>query len=163
MRGQVFLATLGLLAVVMTSTPANAQNHPRTAECGEADFLPNKIRCFLDAAEAQDDVSLCEGAYDFAVRFNCIALFAEHSGDPVSCARIPLRNNRLLVMRDSCISGVAAATRMPKLCEQVQLDVVRDACFLTQVVDLGAAPDLCRHITRSAIREICAQPPAQPQ
>ncbi len=163
MRGQIFSAALGLLAVVMTGTPADAQNHARTAACGDSDFLPNQIRCFLDAAESEGDVSLCEVAYDFAVRFNCIALFAEHSGDPVSCGRIPLRNNRMLVFRDSCISGVAAATRTPKLCEQVQLEMVRNACFLTQVVDLGAAPDLCRHITKSAVRELCSQPQAKPQ
>lgn len=166
MQRLIFSALVGLLAVAANHTGATAQIAPGrspTAGCSEVNFLPNQIRCFLDAAETADDVGLCDGAYDFAVRFNCVALFAEHRGDAVPCARIPIRNNRLLLMRDSCVSGVAAATRMPKLCAQVQLDVVRDACFLTQVVELDASPDLCRHITRAAVREICARPPAGAQ
>ena len=163
MERLIFLAIVGLLATTVASVGAAAQsNHgpAATTRCSETDFLPNQIRCFLDAAEAEGNVGLCEGAYEFTVRFNCISLFAEHSGDPVSCERIPIRNNRLLLMRDSCVSGVAAATRMPKLCEQVQLDMVRDACFLTQVVELNATPELCEHITKTAVREICWKPPA---
>jgi hypothetical protein len=166
MKRLFFLATLGLLTATAAGTGANAQTThgpAATAGCSETDFLPNQIRCFLDAAEAEGDVGLCDGAYDFAVRFNCVSLFAEHSGDPVSCERIPIRNNRLLLMRDSCVAGVAAATRMPQLCEQVQLDVVRDACFLTQVVEFNAAPDLCQRITKTAVREGCLAPPASPK
>jgi len=160
MKRLIFFAISGLLAVVAASAPADAQNHAATARCGESDLLPNQIRCFLDAAETAGDVGLCEGAYDFAVRFNCVSLFAEHSGDPASCERIPIRNNRLLLMRDSCVSGVAAATRMPQLCEQVQLDVIRDTCFLIQVVEYDGAPELCERITRAAVREGCLAPPA---
>lgn len=163
MKHLIFLATLGLLAATApnaTATAQTARERAPTAECREADLLPNQIRCFLDAAETAGDVGLCEGAYDFAVRFNCITLFAEHSGNPDSCERIPIRNNRLLLMRDSCVSGVAAATRTPQLCEQVQLDVIRDACFLTQVVEYNAAPALCEGITKAAVREICLKPPA---
>lgn len=166
MKRLIFLAMAGLLAGVATHTGAMAQStqgRSPTAGCSEDGPLPNQVRCFLGAAEAEGDVGLCEGAYDFAVRFNCVSLFAEHSGDPVSCGRIPIRNNRMLVLRDSCISGVAVATRMPEMCEQVQLDAVRDVCFLTHVVELNATPDLCRHITRSAMREICSRPPAKPQ
>jgi len=166
MKHLFFMATLGLLAATAAGAGATAQTThgpAATAECTESDILPNQIRCFLDAAEAEGDVGLCDGAYDFAVRFNCVSLFAEHSGDPISCERIPIRNNRLLLMRDSCVSGVAAATRMPKLCELVQLDVVRDACFLNQVVEYNATPDLCARITRAAVREGCLTPPADPR
>lgn len=168
MKRLFLLATLGLLTAAAASPGVTAQTtqDPATQDpaattgCAETDFLPHQIRCYLDAAETAGDVGLCEGAYDFAVRFNCVSLFAEHSGDPVSCERIPIRNNRLLLFRDSCVSGVAAATRAPQLCEQVQLEVIRDACFLTQVVEYDGAPDLCRHITRSAVRELCSKPPA---
>lgn len=166
MKRLFYLAMLGLLAVAAANTGAMAQatkGPATTAGCAESEFLPNQIRCFLDVAETAGDVGLCEGAYDFAVRFNCVSLFAEHSGDPISCERIPIRNNRLLLFRDSCISGVAAATRMPQLCDQVQLDVIRDACFLTQVVEYSATPDLCERITRAAVREICSKPLADPK
>ena len=156
----IFSALLGLAAVTAASPPAAAQNHAGTAGCRESGPLPNQIRCFLDAAETEGDVALCDGAYDFAVRFNCISLFAEHSGNPLPCERIPIRNNRLLLMRDSCISGVAAATRSPQLCEQVQLNVVRDACFLIQVVEFDAAPELCERITKAAVRQSCLAPTA---
>ena len=121
--------------------------------------MPDQIRCFLDAAETQGDIGLCEGAYDFAVRFNCISKFAENSGDLAACARIPIRNNRLLLMRDTCTAGVAAATRSPQLCGQVQLAVVRDACFLTQVVEFNAPREFCDRISKSPIRESCLEPP----
>jgi hypothetical protein len=163
MKRLIFLAMAGLLAVVAAHSGATAQSTPGrspTAGCSEVKILPNQLRCFLDAAEAEGDVGLCEGAYDFAVRFNCVSLFAEHSGDPVSCERIPIRNNRLLAMRDACVSGVAVATRMPELCGQVQLDVMRDACFLIQVVEHKAAPEYCDRITRSKVRESCLAPPA---
>ena len=154
----IYPALLGLAAMAAASLAATAQNHSATAGCRNSESLPNQIRCFLDAAEAASDVALCEGAYDFAVRFNCISLFAEHSGNLLPCERIPIRNNRLLLMRDSCISGVAAATRTPQWCEQVQLNVVRDGCYLIQVVDLDAAPELCERITKAAVREICLAP-----
>lgn len=160
MRRLIFTAVLGLLSLVAISAPAHAQDRADGGECRESGPLPNQIRCFLDAAESADDVGLCEGAYEFAVRFNCVSLYAEHSGDPAPCERIPIRNNRLLLMRDSCISGVAAATRTPQLCEQVQLDVVRDACFMTQVVEFNAAPELCERITKAAVKESCLAPPA---
>ena len=160
----VFPAALGLLTLTAVSATAQtAQGHAATAECRESGPLPTQIRCFLDAAQSAGDVGLCEGAYDFAVRFNCISLYAERSGDPVPCERIPIRNNRLLLMRDSCISGVATATRTPQLCEQVQIYVVRDACFMTQVVEFNAAPELCERITKAALKESCLAPPADTQ
>lgn len=163
MRQLVLLAVSSLLALLATGVAAAAQTHSDGRQCRESGSLPNQIRCFLDSAEAANDVTRCEGAYDFAVRFNCISLFAERSGDPGPCERIPIRNNRLLLMRDSCVSGVAAATRDPLLCDQIQLDVVRDACFLIQVVEFDAAPELCERISKKAVRESCLEPLAQPQ
>ena len=163
MNRLMYPAILGLITLIAVNTPVNAQGHSDSGGCRESEPLPNRIRCFLEAAEAAGDVALCESAYDFAVRFNCVSLFAENSGDAAPCARIPIRNNRLLLMRDSCISGVAAATRSPQLCGQVQLDFVRDGCFLTQVVEFDAAPDLCERITRSDVRDICLAPPAESQ
>ena len=76
----IFLLALGLLALTAASATAQtAQGYTPTARCGESGPLPNQIRCFLDAAESAGDVGLCEGAYEFAVRFNCVSLYAEHS------------------------------------------------------------------------------------
>jgi len=157
-------AALGVVALALASASATAQSPPNpagAAQCRESGPLPNQIRCFLAAAEAQGDVAPCEAAYDFAVRFNCISKFAENSEDPVACERIPIRNNRLLLMRDACIAGVAAAMRAPQLCEHVQLAVVRDGCFLTQVVEFDAAPEFCERISKAAVRESCFAPPVK--
>lgn len=158
-----FLAILGLLLLPALAATGSAQGHTDASECRESGPLPNQIRCFLEAAEAADDVRHCDAAYDFAVRFNCIAKFAENRADPRPCERIPIRNNRLLLMRDSCISGVAAATREPRLCDAIQLDFVRNTCFMTQVVQFNASPDLCMRITQSDVRELCLTPPADAQ
>ena len=146
------------LALAAAAAPAAAQTN--AGGCREEGPLPNEIRCFLEAAEAADDASVCDGAYDFAVRFNCISKFAENSGDPGPCDRIPIRNNRLLLMRDACVSGVAAAIRLPQLCDQVQLAFMRDTCFMTQVLQYQAPPELCARIVRADVRELCLSPPA---
>ncbi len=154
----LFTVAAGFMAIAAATTGAAAQGHDATAGCNESGPLPNQIQCYLEAAESEHDVTLCEGAYDFAVRFDCVSRFAEHSGDPAACERIPIRNNRLLLIRDSCISGVAAATRSAQLCGDVQLDVVRDACFFTQVVELNASPELCERITKTALKASCLEP-----
>lgn len=163
MRLLLISAALGVLAVTLASTAVFAQstsNTAATAGCRESGLLANQIGCFLAAAEERGDVGPCEAAYDFAVRFGCVSKFAENNQDPAVCERIPIRNNRLLLMRDACTSGVAAAMHAPQLCEQVQLAVMRDACFLIQVVELDAALDYCERITKAAVRESCFAPPA---
>ncbi len=165
MQRVIIAVYLGLVAAAAASVSANAQTVQghAAAGCSESVPLPNQIRCFIDAAQSAGDVGLCDGAYDFAVRFNCISLYAERSADPAPCERIPIRNNRMLLLRDSCIAGVAAATRSPQLCEQVQLVVVRDGCFLTQVVEFDGATELCARITKTAVKELCFAPPADPK
>ncbi len=166
MQRVIIAVALGLVAAAAASAAATAQtaqSHTDAAGCSESGPLPNQIRCFIDAAQSAGDVGLCDSAYDFAVRFNCISLYAERSADPAPCERIPIRNNRMLLLRDSCIAGVAAATRSPQLCEQVQLAVVRDGCFLTQVVEFDGAAELCARITKTAVKELCFAPPADPK
>ena len=165
MQRVIIAVALGLVAAAAASVSTNAQTAQghAAAGCSESVPLPNQIRCFIDAAQSASDVGLCDGAYDFAVRFNCISLYAERSADPAPCERIPIRNNRMLLLRDSCIAGVAAATRSPQLCEQVQLAVVRDGCILTQVVEFDGAAELCARITKTAVKELCFAPPADPK
>ena len=165
MQRVIIAVALGLVAAAASAsaTAQTSQGQAAAAGCGESGPLPNQIRCFIDAAQSAGDVGLCDGAYDFAVRFNCISLYAERSADPAPCERIPIRNNRMLLLRDSCIAGVAAATRSPQLCEQVQLAVVRDGCFLTQVVEFDGAAELCARITKTVVKELCFAPPADPK
>lgn len=141
-------------AAMLAAGPAWAAEP--AASCNGKGLMPAQIRCFLAAAEAADDVGLCERADAKAVRFNCISLFAERSGRPAACQRIAVANRETQALRDACIAGVAGATGRPELCTRAKLSSVRDACYVQLVVRFGADPALCARIERAAMRKVCA-------
>ena len=118
---------------------------------------PAQISCFIDAAQAADNPGLCDAAEDAAVRFNCIALYAERSGNAAPCARIEVSDNETQALRDACISGVAAANRDPALCQAAILPVMRDACYMTLVVQFDADPALCAKIRNEKLLAACTE------
>lgn len=163
MKRSILPVALGLAIATLIGASATAQNRAATASCSESGPPSAQVNCYLETAEAENDVGHCTNAYDFAVRFACVSQFAAHTGDAVACERIPIRNNRTLLFHDRCISGVATATRTAQLCEGIQLGVVRDACFLTQVVEHNGAPELCDRISKAVARRSCLDPSTSPR
>ena len=124
--------------------------------CASQAWLPGKIQCHLDAAEAAGDPGLCEGSGVAIVRFNCLSLYAERAGDPAHCERIGTADHHAVAMRDACVSGVARARREPGVCEFVKSETIRDACYLMIVAEHGGDTRLCRLIGSEALRKSCA-------
>lgn len=153
----VALASLPMLAgAVLGAQPARSQT-PAAERCGDKRVVTARIRCLLDAAEAAEDPGLCEAAGEPAVRFNCLALYAEHRRDPAPCVRIAGDDKEARTLRESCIAGVAVARGDPSLCERATLPATRDACLMMVVTRAGADPALCAEIANPAIRDSCAQ------
>ena len=150
------MTTLLLLALSIAAARAQADNVPQLG-CDEKPFLPAKIRCFIDAAEAAKDAGVCEGAVDLVVRFHCVSLYAQRSLDPDYCKRIVFGEEQTNAMRAACVSGVAAARRDPALCEHIELTAMRDSCYLTLVVQFQAHPRFCHRITEPTVRNACGR------
>lgn len=146
-----------MLSVTVGPSSASAQSEDPASRCNAEAMQPAQIRCFIDAAEAAGDPGLCEAAEDEAVRFNCLSLYAERSGNAAPCARIEVTDTETQALRDACISGVAAANRDPALCKATILPVMRDACYMTLVVQFDADPALCGKVKNEKLLAACRQ------
>lgn len=151
------LAT-GLALLAATARPGEAE--PPAAACNDEGLPPAQIRCFLEAAQAAGDAGVCEGAEAAAVRFNCISLYAERSGEAAACGRIAAGDRETQALRDSCVAGVAVAGREPELCERAELPEVRDSCYAMLVIRSGADAALCERVANPALKSACAEGPA---
>lgn len=146
-----------MLGVAGGSSPTLAQSDSAASRCNTEALQPAQIQCFIDAAEEAGDPGLCEAAEDEAVRFNCLSLYAERSNNAAPCARIEVTGTETQALRDACISGVAAANRDPALCKATILPVMRDACYMTLVVQFEADPALCGRIRNEKLLAACRQ------
>lgn len=159
--GGVLGSIAGALALILSvgggPPPTSAQAEDVASRCNAEATQPAQISCFIDAAQAADNPGLCDAAEDAAVRFNCIALYAERSGNAAPCARIEVSDNETQALRDACISGVAAANRDPALCQAAILPVMRDACYMTLVVQFDADPALCAKIRNEKLLAACTE------
>jgi hypothetical protein len=147
--GAVFLA----LALLVPSAAAG-QALPEAA-CDEAVASPAQIECFLKAAEAALDAGVCTAAAEPAVRFNCLALYAERSGDPAACALVDADLGDRQALQDACVAGVAVAQGNLELCETAELSVLRDACMMTLITEHDLDRALCERITDATLKSVC--------
>lgn len=123
--------------------------------CNGAGIVTKQVECFLTAAEDAGDPGVCRQATELSVRFNCISVYAERREDPEACAEIAEEGAEGQAMRDACLGGVALATGNPKLCAEAELPALRDACYLTLVLDHGGDPELCAKISLPALQTAC--------
>jgi hypothetical protein len=147
--GAVFLA-LALLG----PSPGIGQTPPE-AGCNTPATSPGQIKCFLKAAEEAKDAGICTAATEHAVRFNCLALYAEHSRDPGPCALIDAAAGDEQALQDACIAGVAVARGDLELCETAKLSVLRDACMMTLITEHDLDRTLCERITEPTLKSAC--------
>lgn len=155
MRFSMIPIAFGLIA--LSSLAAAAQTSPAATDCNDAGIVTKQLSCFIDAAEDAGDPALCEAAGELAVRFNCLALYAERSADVAPCARIA-GGNETAALRGACVAGVALATRAPELCRGIGHATLRDTCLMTLVVQHEGDRALCAEIANAALRETCVEP-----
>jgi hypothetical protein len=123
-RAPWILAVVLLAAVLRVSPSAIAQSK---TVCDEDLYLPKKISCYVEAARARNDPSVCLTAED-PVRFQCISLYAERAEDESACRLLVGSDHRAQIGRDACVAGVAVASIEPALCEQVESTALADSC-----------------------------------
>lgn len=152
LRSAAFAALFPLAALAASGIAAPAAADPA---CNDAGIVTKQIECFLAAAEAAGDPGVCRQAEEVSVRFNCISVYAERTEDPAACTEIAEQGTEGQAMRDACLGGVALVTGNPELCAAAELPALRDACYLTLVLDHGGDPALCAEISLPALQEAC--------
>jgi len=147
-----------ILAGALVSGPGLAL--AQAPACDQNQLAIKQIGCFLDAAESVGDPALCESADDATVRFHCLSLYAERSGDSAVCARIRGEAERTQALRGACIAGVAVARKAPEVCAEAPLPPLRDACYLMLVTQKNLDRTICERIDNADVRRACAEAPA---
>jgi hypothetical protein len=145
--------TLTLAFASGTAAPAVAAEAP----CADDLFLPRKIECYSDEALRQGDPHICLGT-EKAVEFNCLSLYAERTGDISACVHISGSGEETETLRNACIAGTAVATADPALCDRVEVEALKDTCYVQLVLERGADEGLCGRVRNSLLREACRAP-----
>lgn len=92
------------------------------------------------------------------VRFQCYAIFAEHTASPEVCHRIPSKTAEHLTLIDGCLSDVALKARNPNNCEAISTPGIRDSCYLKLAKNLGKQA-LCGKIQDNGLKSVCTSKP----
>lgn len=142
-----------LLAFGLFAGPGAAQD----GDCNAAGIITAQLQCFVDQAKLAEDVSRCDAAEEPSVHFNCIALYAEHTEDPVVCKRITASEDQQQALRDACVAGVAISARDPEQCAGAEGTELRNACYMMLVVQYGADESWCAEIIGESLRLACAE------
>ena len=121
--------------------------------CLEESWLPKKIDCLSAAAIGEGNAQVCLRDENPAVRWSCVAKYAEHTGDSSSCDIIPAVELNG-ISRDLCRSHLAVVWLKPALCRELTTKALRDPCFL-KLVEVGGDKSTCRKIDNPKLRSVC--------
>lgn len=128
--------------------------------CEEAGIVTRQLECYLETAQEAQDPSLCLPAQDPAVRFNCISLYAERSGDSAACGLVEGADEKeRTALRGACIAGTAVANERPELCGDIGDKRLADACYLMLVTEKRQDRSLCGKIENETVRQACEAAP----
>jgi len=144
--------TAAAIGFLLFTLPASAAP---VATCLAEPWLPTKIECLSAAAISEGNAEVCLKDEDPAVRWVCVAKYAEHNEDSSSCAIIPLTDVKPDgISRDLCRSHLAITWRNPELCRDLKTTALRDPCFL-KVVTVGGDRSTCKEIGNPTLRSTC--------
>ena len=152
MKRLIWLPILfGLVAhPAVGEAPENA-----AAACLESAMPGNQIACLGEIAREAEDASLCLVSDQVAVRWHCVALYAEYAGDPASCQIIPEDEVApASVGRDLCRVHLALSWREAAFCDGLTTPNLSDACYL-QFVETGGDAALCDRIVNPVLKDVC--------
>ena len=120
--------------------------------CLAAAMPPNQISCLLDLALEEDAPSACLQSTELAVRWHCVALFAERRNRRDACER--LEDSGVASPRTLCRGHLAIAWREPETCATLVPAELADACHM-QLGELKGDPAFCAPIVNETLRETC--------
>jgi hypothetical protein len=119
--------------------------------------LIEQVACYADLAVGTGNLEACEQAGHEGVRYQCLAVFAERTEDPIPCRQIPETTEEHLELKDLCLSDVTKARMDPALCEEISVPGFRDGCFFGVAQGIPD-PNLCARITDEGLRNQCSNP-----
>lgn len=144
-------AARALATIAATCVPLAANAAPI---CPPDMLLTKRINCLVAAARARGEPSLCLTAED-PVRFQCITLYAERTGNTSPCALLKGSGQQSRLLQDSCLAGVAIAAIDPGICSEVRTASVADSCYTQLVVKRGADASLCEKVGSPYLHKAC--------
>ncbi|MGH2446847.1 MAG: hypothetical protein ACRDGD_12540 [Candidatus Limnocylindria bacterium] len=126
--------------------------------CSEPEGVIDRIVCQADAAVAADNLSVCDETDEDAVRYQCMAIFAERMGEPDACRGIPDTIDDGQELRDVCFADVAPVLMDAELCEEVVTPGLRDSCYLN-VFNVTGDESLCAEMDDPGLKSLCTGEP----
>jgi hypothetical protein len=116
-----------------------------------------QLKCLRQVAIDAGDPGLCLRSNDPAVRWQCVAAYAEHARDPSRCEILPPDDLEPAgITRELCRSHLAISWRDPDLCRSLNTLNLADSCLL-QLVHRGAGKALCEKIENALIKDACLE------
>lgn len=151
------LRIIAIALAVVFSSPAAARGD-RLEACLAETWLPRHLTCLKDVAIEAGDPALCLQSGELAVRWQCVAFYAEQAGDAAHCMILPDGELEVPgVAGDLCRTHLAIAWRIPALCETLATPNLADACLL-KLVELGEDEALCGKIENETLAKACKGP-----
>ena len=146
------IVAVALAAAISSSSTAFGQ---ALDTCLAEVWPQNQIACLTDIAIEADDPALCLRSEEPAVRWRCVAGYAEKGHDPAPCGILP--TDELDVpgaAEELCRVHLAIAWRKPALCTGLSTPNLADSCVL-QLVQLGQDKALCGRIENESLADAC--------
>jgi len=127
-------------------------------ECAPYENLFEQVSCYAAAAKTINDLAPCYRAVHEGVRYQCFAIFAEHSASPDICHKIPSKTDEHRSLIDVCLSDVALKAHNPNICESISTSGLRDSCYFKIAKELGKYA-LCEKINDDGLKSVCTGKP----
>ncbi len=158
-RRKLWFAPL-LFVAVLTLVPGSGPAAGSELEtCLAEPLLAKQIACLSKAAIAARDPEICLQAELPAVRWPCVALFADQADDTALCRILPASEGvPASVSQDLCHVHLAISRRDPTLCDGLTTPNLGDGCYY-QLVKTGDDPALCERIANPDVKTVCAFDP----
>lgn len=148
------MAVLALAIPLAAPYPAIAQGG-KLKDCLSESWPQRQILCLREIAIASGDAEICLQADDPAVRWQCVAHYAEQTREPARCDLLPADDLDMRgVAPELCRAHLAIAWREPERCEALETPHLADSCLL-QLVQLGEDRALCERIETDILADAC--------
>jgi len=148
------LPATAFVAFLAAPQLAAAQNASAESCLSEA-WPQRQISCLRDVAVDAADPKVCLRSEDPAVRWQCVALYAEQSGDASRCGILPQDDlDKPGVASDLCRTHLAIAWHDPDQCNSMTTPRLADSCLL-ELVQLGEDKQLCARIETEVLADAC--------
>jgi len=143
---------IALLATI--SWPPSAFGETLDTCLAEA-WPQRQITCLTDFAIELEDPALCLRSGEPAVRWRCVAGYAESAGDASPCGILPVEDlDAPRAAEELCRAHLAITWREPTQCMDLTTPNLADSCLL-QLVQLGEDTALCARIENVSIADAC--------